>query len=148
MARTKSSRNGQLLVGIAPSAAPLVFCLLGVFITWMSTQSSSSALLVDFCCCVAKAVAESIGFASFSSVLPASATHSDVLECIQRHNKDPRCVSDCQWCTICAALRVRCIPLYSINGRYSLSTPETGAHRVFGFGAAWSSPRFGSRGIV
>ncbi|CAM9653409.1 unnamed protein product [Ectocarpus sp. 6 AP-2014] len=38
-----------------------------------------------------QAVAESIGFKSFSSVLPATATHRDVLECIQHHNKDPRC---------------------------------------------------------
>eukprot|EP00752_Nemacystus_decipiens_P010995 g9771.t1 len=38
-----------------------------------------------------QAVAESIGFESFSSVLPATATHGEVLECIQRHNKDPRC---------------------------------------------------------
>ncbi|CAM9604095.1 unnamed protein product [Scytosiphon promiscuus] len=38
-----------------------------------------------------QAVAESIGFESFSSVLPATATHEEVLECIRRHNKDPRC---------------------------------------------------------
>ncbi|CAM9279626.1 unnamed protein product [Ectocarpus fasciculatus] len=38
-----------------------------------------------------QAVAESIGFKSFSSVLPATATHRDVLDCIQLHNKDPRC---------------------------------------------------------
>lgn len=38
-----------------------------------------------------QAVAKSIGFESFSSILPAAATHSQVLECIQRYNKDPRC---------------------------------------------------------
>ncbi|CAM9184417.1 unnamed protein product, partial [Laminaria digitata] len=38
-----------------------------------------------------QAVAESIGLESFSSSLPATATHSEVLECIQRYNGDPRC---------------------------------------------------------
>lgn len=40
-----------------------------------------------------QAVAKSIGFESFSSILPAAATHSQVLECIQYYNKDPRCHS-------------------------------------------------------
>lgn len=39
-------------------------------------------------------MAESIGFESFSSALPATATHDEVLECIQRHNKDPRWVHE------------------------------------------------------
>ncbi|CAM9713593.1 unnamed protein product [Choristocarpus tenellus] len=38
-----------------------------------------------------QAVAESVGFSSFSSSFPASATHEDVLRCIQGYNQDPRC---------------------------------------------------------
>ncbi|CAM9627389.1 unnamed protein product, partial [Discosporangium mesarthrocarpum] len=36
-------------------------------------------------------VAESVGFLSFSSILPVTATHEDVLKCIQQYNQDPRC---------------------------------------------------------